>query len=204
MFSNHNPKINHFAQRSPDNLFLVVMMVSLSIQQKWVLVGDMMVDMKQNKLDSKFIWGNKKNTYKYISTHKHFIYGQMMAVINSNKSDTSKSHSLMKIFLQIDGLGLAKAGFVCQLVAGLVGCIDVHNIKQYNIKPDLLVYNKTVKTKRGQEANEKRLQEYVALCEIYTSERLWNAWCALIADKYPKDFLDDYHVSELHYTYLVN
>ena len=128
----------------------------------------------------------------------------MMAVINSNKSDTSKSHSLMKIFLQIDGLGLAKAGFVCQLVAGLVGCIDVHNIKQYNIKPDLLIYNKTVKTKRGQEANEKRLQEYVALCEIYTSERLWNAWCSLIADKYPKDFLDDYHVSELHYTYLLN
>ena len=61
MFSNHNPKINHFAQRNPDNLFLVIMMVSLSIQQKWVLVGDMMADMKQNKLDSKYVWGGKNH-----------------------------------------------------------------------------------------------------------------------------------------------
>ena len=47
----------------------------------------------------------------------------MLAVINStNLTDHAKAISLMKIFLKIPGLNLAKAGFVCQLVAGLVGC----------------------------------------------------------------------------------
>ena len=162
MFKLHNPLINAYAQRSPDNLFTVVMMVSISIQQKWSLVGDMLADMVENKSHCMYLWGNKKSTYNYMVTHKHFMYGQMMAVMNSkNLTDHSKAMSLMHIFLKVDGLGLAKAGFVCQLIGGLVGCMD------------------------------------------YGTENLWNSWCSMIADKYPKDFVDSNHVSEVHYTNLI-
>ena len=159
MFNIHNPKINSFAQRNPDNFFMVVMMVSLSIQQKWLLVGEMLSDMATNKSESIYIWGNKKNTYDYMTTHKHFMYGQMMAVINStNLTDLAKSLSLMKIFLKVDGL--------------------------------------------GRENNTKKLHEYITLCHNYGTENLWNSWCSMIAEKYPKDFVDANHVSEVHYTFL--
>ena len=36
------------------------------------------------------------------------MFAQVMAVINSNKTDASKAMSLMKIFLRVDGLGMAK------------------------------------------------------------------------------------------------
>ena len=203
MFKVHNIKINKYAQRHPDNLFVVIMMVSLSIQQKWSLVGDMLSDMVENKSDCLYLWGNKVATYKYMITHKHFIHGQMMAVIKSkNLTDHAKSISLMKIFLKIDGLGLAKAGFVCQLVGGLVGCMDVHNIKTYGVEANSLKLNKNLKTSKGLENNRRKIEKYITLCHDYGTENLWNSWCSMIADKYPKDFLDSNHVSEVHYTYL--
>lgn len=203
MFKVHNPKINSFAQRNPDNFFLVVMMVSLSIQQKWSLVGSMLSDMLINKSNSKYIWGSKQFAFNYMTIHKYFIYGQMMAVINSkNLTPHAQAVSLMKIFLKIPGLGIAKAGFVCQLVAGLVGCMDVHNIKTYGVDINLLKYNKKLTGKKAKENNRRRIEKYITLCHDYGTENLWNSWCSMIASKYPKDFVDGNHVSELHYTYL--
>ena len=103
----------------------VILMVVLSIQQNWLGVGDQIADVRKNKIDSKFLWGNKIHTYKYLQTHKHKMYAQMRAVINSNKSDNDKAISLMGIFLKVNGLGIPKAGFACQLTAGLVGCMDL-------------------------------------------------------------------------------
>ena len=52
MFQDHNFKINSFAQRNADNLALVILMVSLSIQQKWSTVGHMLSNVKREKKDS--------------------------------------------------------------------------------------------------------------------------------------------------------
>jgi hypothetical protein len=203
MFKIHNPKINSYAQRNAENMADVIMMVSVSIQQQWSQVGKMLSSVRLHKDNSLFLWGNKKETYSYITSQKHFIHGSMLAVINStNLTDHAKSISLMKIFLKIPGLNLAKAGFVCQLSAGLVGCMDVHNIKTYGISPKSLEYNKNCTTSRGFETNRKKLTTYIELCHDYGTENLWNSWCSMIATKYPKTFVDNNHVSELHYTYL--
>jgi hypothetical protein len=179
------------------------MMVSLSIQQKWSLVGDMLSDMVENKSDCLYLWGNKVATYEYMITHKHFIHGQMLAVIKSkNLTEHAKAISLMKVFLKIPGLGLPKAGFVCQLVTGLVGCMDVHNIKTYGIDPKTLILNKNLKSLKSKTNNRRKIEKYITLCHDYGTENLWNSWCSMIADKYPKDFVDSNHVSEVHYTYL--
>ena len=203
MFKTHNPKINSFAQRNADNMASIILMVILSIQQHWSRVGNMLADVRRCKSHSVFLWGNKGNAYEYITTHKHFIYGSMLAVLNSkNLTAHAKSISLMKIFLKIPNLNLAKAGFVCQLVAGLVGCMDVHNIRTYGVIAKSLEYNKNCKTSKGIDNNRRKLEKYIKLCHDYGTENLWNSWCSMIADKYPKDFIDGNHVSELHYTYL--
>ena len=63
MYNLHATEIQSFAQKSADNLFNVILMVALSIQQRWDTVGKQMEDVKANGVDSKYLWGNKVKTY---------------------------------------------------------------------------------------------------------------------------------------------
>ena len=199
MYINHAKAIQDYAKQSSNNLVDVITMVVLSIQQPWLSVGDQMADVKQNGLDSKFLWGNKRKAYTYITKRKDFIYNQYLAVINSNKSDDDKAYSLMNIFLRVEGLGMVKAGFVCQLSAGLVGCIDLHNIRLYGIDEKVLKLPKSLKTK---ELRDDRINKYISICHNIGTENLWDTWCDYLSTKSPK-WSDGFEVSKVHYDYLM-
>ena len=199
MYITHAKAIQNYAKQSSDNLVDVITMVVLSIQQPWLSVGDQMADVKQNRLDSKFIWGNKRKAYTYITKRKDFIYNQYLAVINSNKSNDDKAYSLMNIFLRVEGLGMVKAGFVCQLSAGLVGCIDLHNIRLYGIDEKVLKLPKSLKTKK---LRDDRINKYISICHNIGTENLWDTCCYYLSTKIPK-WSDGFEVSKVHYDYLM-
>jgi biopolymer transport protein ExbD len=201
MYNIHAKQVQQYAQKSASNMADVALMTVLSIRQPWMLVGKQLQDVRTNKALAKSLWGGKKNTYLYLQANKHFMYGQMMAIINSNKTEASKAISLMKLFLKVDGLGIAKAGFMCQLTAGLVGCMDSHNIKMYNLNAKDFEISKNPKTLKGIETNLKKIRNYIQICNEYGTDNLWNSWCSLIATKSTK-WRDANHVSEVHYTYL--
>jgi hypothetical protein len=198
MYNIHAKAVQDYARLSSDNLSDVILMVVLSIQQPWYAVGDQLKDVKRWGIGSKFIWGNKIKTYNFLIARKDFIYSQYLAVLNSSKSDDDKALSLMNVFLQIDGLGLAKAGFVCQLTAGLVGCIDVHNIRMYNIPKKDLAFSKSIKSKT---LRDKKISNYISVCHTIGTENLWDTWCCSLATK-TKRFEDGFHVSRVHYDFL--
>ena len=202
MFNTHCKAVQEYSQRSANNMADTVLMVVLSIQQNWLSVGDQMADVRANKLDSKFLWGNKIKTYEYLMSNKHKMFAQVKAVLNSGKSYDEKAFSLMTIFLRVDGLGLPKAGFCCQLIAGMVGCMDVHNIKMYNVDPKILKLNPKPKTLKAMEANDQRTRTYINLCHAYGCDNLWNSWCENLATKSNR-WQDANHVSEVHYSYLI-
>lgn len=201
MYLTHAVNCQQYSQRNANNLADVVLLVVLSIQQNWLSVGDQLADVRKNGHESKFLWGNKQLTYRYLMCNKHKMFAQIKAVLNSNKNRDDKAYSLMKIFLRVDGLGLPKAGFCCQLVGGLVGCMDVHNIKMYNIDSKSLKLNSSPKTEVARATNEKKIKDYISLCHSYGCGNLWNSWCEFIALK-SKKWQDANHVSEVHYTYL--
>jgi hypothetical protein len=198
MYLTHATEVQKFSKISSSNLVDVILMVVLSIQQPWYAVGNQLKDVKLNGINSRFIWGNKAKTYKSLMSRKEFIYSQYLAVLNSNKSDNDKALSLMNVFLQIDGLGMAKAGFVCQLSAGLVGCIDIHNLRMYSIPLKDLKLSKSIKSKA---IKNRRVMNYISICHDIGTEKLWNTWCNTIATK-SKRFEDGFHVSQVHYSYL--
>ena len=199
MYITHAKAIQNYAKQSSDNLVDVITMVVLSIQQPWLSVGDQMADVKQNRLDSKFLLGNKRKAYTYITKRKDFIYNQYLAVINSNKSNDDKAYSLMNIFLRVEGLGMVKAGFVCQLSAGLVGCIDLHNIRLYGIDEKVLKLPKSLKTKK---LRDDSINKYISICHNIGTENLWDTWCDYLSTKSPK-WSDGFEVSKVHYDYLM-
>jgi hypothetical protein len=198
MYLTHATEVQKFSKISSSNLVDVILMVVLSIQQPWYAVGNQLKDVKLNGINSRFIWGNKAKTYKSLMSRKEFIYSQYLAVLNSNKSDNDKALSLMNVFLQIDGLGMAKAGFVCQLSAGLVGCIDIHNLRMYSIPLKDLKLSKSIKSKA---IKNRRVMNYISICHDIGTEKLWNTWCNTLATK-SKRFEDGFHVSQVHYSYL--
>ena len=202
MYINHATAVQQYAQVSASNLSDVTLMTVLSIRQPWLNIGTQMIDVRTNKLGAKALWGFKKDTYIYLESNKHKMYAQMMAVINSNKTDASKAMSLMNIFLRVNGLGMAKAGFMCQLTAGLVGCMDSHNLKMYNLDAKDFVLAKNPKTIKSLDANVKKIRNYVQICNEYGTENLWNSWCSFLATKSTK-WRDANHVSEVHYSYLM-
>ena len=198
MYLTHATEVQKFSKISSSNLADVILMVVLSIQQPWYAVGNQLKDVKVNGINSRFIWGHKAKAYKSLMSRKEFIYSQYLAVLNSNKSDDDKALSLMNVFLQIDGLGMAKAGFVCQLSAGLVGCIDIHNLRMYSIPMKDLKLSKSVKSKA---IKNRRVMNYISICHDIGTEKLWNTWCNTLATK-SKRFEDGFHVSQVHYSYL--
>ena len=198
MYNIHAKAVQDYSRLSSDNLSDVILMVVLSIQQPWYAVGDQLKDVKKLGRDSRFIWGNKIKTFDSLQSKKDFIYSQYLAVLNSSKSDDDKALSLMNVFLQIDGLGLAKAGFVCQLTAGLVGCIDVHNIRMYNIPQKDLAFSKSIKSKA---LKDKKISNYISVCHTIGTESLWDTWCCSLATK-TKRYEDGFHVSKVHYDFL--
>jgi len=199
MYSIHAKAIQNYAQESSDNLVNVITMVVLSIQQPWRSVGDQMADVRQHGIDSKFLWGNKRKAYSYITKRKDFIHNQYLAVINSSKPDNEKAYSLMNIFLRVDGLGMVKAGFVCQLSAGLVGCIDLHNIRLYGIDEKVLKLPKSLKSK---DKRDEKINKYISICHNIGTEKLWDTWCDYLSTKSPK-WSDGFEVSKVHYDYLM-
>jgi hypothetical protein len=198
MYKIHAKAVQDYSRLSSDNLSDVILMVVLSIQQPWYSVGEQLKDVKKLGRDSRFIWGNKIKTFDSLQAKKDFIYSQYLAVLNSSKPDDERALSLMNVFLQIDGLGLAKAGFVCQLTAGLVGCIDVHNIRMYNIPKKDLAFSKSIKSKA---LKDKKISNYVSVCHDIGTENLWDTWCSFLATK-SKKFEDGFHVSKVHYDFL--
>jgi hypothetical protein len=197
-FKKHNPLINAYAQESSENLQDMVMMVVLSIQQPWYQVGIQMVDYKAHGLDSRFVWGNKSNTLKWLHSNADSLYTSAMQALE-NERGRELDVALMDVFLKVDGLGLAKAGFCCQLFAGRVGCIDVHNLRRLSIPETVLKFSKKVKplTRR------KKIEAYVDACRQRRCSWLWDSWCNLIADKQPDKWKNGTEVSRVHLDYLL-
>ncbi|MEK9694438.1 MAG: hypothetical protein VW270_01660 [Candidatus Poseidoniales archaeon] len=190
-FKTVNPKINAYAQTSAQNNADMVMLVVLSIQQPWFAVGEQMRDYREHGAASRFVWGNKRKTFDWLQEHKETLYRDAM--------DAKNDAELMEAFLQVPGLGLAKAGFCCQLFAGRVGCIDVHNLRRLNIAPSVLTFDKSA----TQTTKRKKIDAYVSACKQRRTSWLWDTWCKLIASKDSKRWIDANHVSAVHYDYLV-
>ena len=201
MYKTHGVACQTYAQGSAENLMDIILMIVLSIQQNWLGVGEQLADVRLQGAESRFLWGNKSKTYAYLKDNKRRLYADVMTIIDSDSDDGTKAKKLMDIFLDVDGLGLPKAGFACQLVAGLVGCMDVHNIRRYGIDPKTLLLSRNPKTSKGIAANDRKIVDYIDMCHNYGTENLWDTWCEFLSTK-SKRWANANHVSEVHYTYL--
>lgn len=188
----HRRSCQLYAQRSPAHMINAALMALLSARQSWALIGDQMADVKEHGLQSKYLFGYKRTGYRHLLKYADSLYADTMMYMRDEIE-------LMDVWSTVPGLGLAKAGFVVQLVTGRVGCIDSHNAKLYDVPVAQLRLANTL-TARGRLI---KLEQYIDLCEqLGGSSYLWDEWCTLMAGKYPTKFKTPAHVSRAHLQYL--
>lgn len=153
----------------------MIRFVLATIQQHLEAVPDIIASFEELGAGSPFAFGSKRRGLTYLHENMEAIYWDAMCALDDDEQ-------LMSVFLRVPGLGLVKAGFACQLFAGRVGCLDVHNIRMYDIPMSVLRYSK----KSSVAALEKNIRIYTEMCHrLGGPVTLWGRWCEYKADVSP-------------------
>ena len=185
-----NPVINAYMQKDHKHMMDGIMFVVLSVKTPFSSMDMQMRDYREKGRDSKYIWGWKKDTYDYLQKNSEELYYQLMYLSKKRWSSGTGAHmrdrtirdrKMMLVLTNVPGLGLAKAGFVMQMMFGRVGCIDVHNLRRLRtVSVKDLQFTKMA----TDETKMKKIENYVDICKHNNStKRLWDQWCEQLTQK---------------------
>ncbi len=180
MFKKYNPLINEYMQTDHLHMRDGIIAVVMTIKMPHWMWPKMMEDYRQNGGMSQYLFGFKRETYKYLHRHSAELYDDLMRLWRTPKKELggtvqSKDGEMMMRLLDVPGLGLAKAGFVMQMMFGRVGCMDVHNVRRlYKVNVADVTFSKSAKL----ETKKKKVMNYVSLFTgARTTEKIWDSWC---------------------------
>lgn len=186
--------------KNPDKLMTVGTMVLLSIRMQWVGVGTQMANVRKHGSKSKCLWGFKRAGYIYLRDNRKRLY----RYVRDYRAGRIWLDDLMREFLKVPGLGLAKAGFLCQLTTGDGGCLDMHNIERFQLDTRHLTIPNRAKLADQLQVIDDSISFYLKLCEqCGGSEKLWDEWCEVVNDRV-STFHNADDVSRRHYIYLLD
>lgn len=185
--------------KNPDKLLLVGTMVLLSIRMQWVGVGNQMASVSELGSKSPCLWGFKRDGYIYLRDNRKRLYKH----VKDYRAGRIWLDDLMREFLKVPGLGLPKAGFLCQLLTGHSGCLDMHNIERFGL--DAKVWEVRSRKKLADQIAEidDKISLYLRLIDACGGpEKLWDDWCEALNDKVGTFHSAD-DVSRRHWIYLL-
>lgn len=189
MYQEHAPKITEYAAGSSVGFSHAAVFTALTIRQPFEAVQSQMRDVYWFGLGSSYLWGWKADTYAHVVRRCEQLHRDL-----SNAISLGDSERAMDTALTIPGLGLAKAGFLCQLLGDQrAACLDSHNLKLHGLAE--IRYRKEM-TPRTRAA---RVTSYLEQCDALGGPSvLWDSWCNHIATLRPKHWRDGHHVSQYH------
>lgn len=190
------PRIRQVFEDAPTRtLVQVVDFVLATIQQRFHTVQDILDTWHEweaggfEKERPGTLWGMKHHGFQYVRHHKERLSALLLHAL-----ERGDAVDAIDTLLEVPGLGIAKSGFVAQLIGFRVGCLDTHNLEIYEIAPETFAtYPKRASARLA------LIESYVTLCEqLGGSEALWDRWCHLIADQQALYFDSADDVSDAH------
>lgn len=188
MYASHVPAIRSYSVASPDNLTDCLTFVLATIQQGLSTVPAIMDDIDRHGDASKFLFGSKRDGYRYITDNAKPLHTRTLQLQSAREA--------VELFYGIPGIGAVKAGFCAQLLGFETGCIDSHNLTAYGIPASAVTIPKRLKP----ETISRKLQGYVSLTvKLGGAATLWDNWCHYVAGNQANKALPDGEtVSRLH------
>ena len=114
MYKKDNRYVANFCQASAKNLAHCHAEVQVTIQMNTEALDGIATDFKKNGINiAVFNWGQKKRAAQHFNANMHYYYDNMMSILRSKKGDIPDR--ILQLFLEVEGLGLAKASFLAHL-----------------------------------------------------------------------------------------
>ena len=190
MFSTHQKAISEFALGSNVGLERTFRLVFLSIRQPFHAMHKQMQDVDNNGLQSPYLFGWKRDGLAFVRANASTLRETLKAVPDGY----GDAQALLDV-ATVPGLGLVKAGFVLQLVAGSAGCLDSHNMERFGLNVNAFKYGSNA----SDALKRKKALAYLDACwKAGGCESLWNGWCDYVAAQQPKHWHSGFDVSAMH------
>lgn len=187
MFRTHQKRISEYARANPQNFARTMKFVILTIRNRlYNLPADMeTLDSGGNVADElpAILYGFKQESIDQIDREAESMFAQAESIVYHAESEREAAENLLDLFTGIHGLGLAKAGFVCQLIYGVSACLDSHNIERFGI-PWSHMKSATFKNARTLKTRRKWIARYCDYVEKAGGcESLWDSWCDFVYNR---------------------
>ena len=190
MFSTHQSTISDFALGSNVGLERTFRPVFLSIRQPFHSMAKQMQDVDENGMQSPYLFGWKRDGLAFVRANASGLRHALAGV----PAGYGDAEALLKV-ASVPGLGLVKAGFVCQLVTGSVGCLDSHNLERFGLNANAFKYGAGA----SEALKRKKALAYLDACwKAGGCESLWDGWCNHVAENQPKHWRSGFDVSAMH------
>ena len=180
MFATHQKQIEEYAWHNPQHIVDVLAFARLTVRRQMPFAVRLAKKAWRVGVEA-FPDEAGKKCYEQICEAAPFIW-----------ASGPSSESVFRKTLEISGFGMAKAGFVTQMLTGQLGCFDSHNLTRFNLKGGAF------RIDAPWEVVEQRIKLYKALCNNLGSAYMWDSWCEYVAALYPKVYRDAEHLSEMH------
>jgi hypothetical protein len=194
MFADHQPPLSKLGRSGPDGFKQIVLFTLCTIR---VHLHQAVADYPRFRRGEpcRSLWGWKHFGIAEIEENAGAYY-ELCERQHHDTEGEELEDGLLHIITAVPGLGLAKAGFVSQMIYGVSGCLDGHNLERFQI-PFTAYKDAKRKTPSTKSA---LIRDYNRVCaNLGGTEHLWNSWCQYVADR-DANYVDADHVSRLHLT----
>ncbi len=190
MFAKHQPQLSRLGKGNPAGLERIATFALCTIRQPLrIAVADYPLVRRGEPAQS--IFGSKARGLAYLRQHSADLWERCEYAYETADDDTA-ADIILGVLSEVPSLGPAKAGFVCQMIYGLSGCIDTHNITRFGLSERHFRFDKTTRPRPV-------LRDYNAFCrKVGGTAALWDGWCNYLAERDPVNYPNGERVSELH------
>lgn len=199
MFKEHQSKIGAFARQNPENFERVLQFVILTIRMPLHRVKSDFETVNEGGEDAVgVLFGFKARAWREANQNRERLFTYLEHIWTDPELSPREKHlDMLEAMADQFGFGPVKAGFVLQLVYGISGCIDTHNLKRFGIHMRAFSNYCQKKTRKGRRA---MLSKYVDAIEAQGgTETLWDGWCTFVAQNSPAPYQGSaYEVSKAH------
>ena len=176
MYASHGPKLAKFGRANADNMAEVAVFVLLTIRQPFERVPAQMAEVRERKGEAASLFGSKRDGYLFLAAHKAELFSEFHRILRENTPDTRER--LIELFMQVPGLGIAKAAFVLQCLGVETACLDTHNLQRLGLKETAFKCPGTLSAATVR----AKIRTYIAACDaVMSSAGWWDSWCEYVA-----------------------
>ncbi len=196
MFADHQPQLSRLGRSGPDGFVRIATFALLTAR---VHLHDAVKDYplvrggQRERLRSVFAW--KHRGLDELDADGAGLYEQCERQAYDTEGEELED-GLLHILTSVHGIGLAKGGFIAQMIYGVSGCLDTHNMDRFGLPLSMLKLNGSSPRRAS-----RMIRDYNQICHnLGGPASLWDTWCVYLANRDVNYAAGPDYVSSLHLT----